>query len=283
MHCLGKISSEKNEQIKDLVKKLSGSSEKETLTNILQWQHENLTFWKERDSVDFIILLVLTVLSVSLGTILDNFLLLAFGLILLTVSVAAFVNILLMLDDRHLSFRNKIKIFYHTLPIDFLLENKLGLCRDYAKLTKFLLSEIYPDKDISNIEVFRHVATRIKINNHEYVLDQHLPIVTYDQWKKTNSFFQFMQEFEKIDIEKLGDKMSSNLNMKKITEEHKAVPLKSIKWKKGARLYKDNEIVNYSLERMLKIESSKTIDINKIGQFKIEQNEKDDLFFNFFP
>ena len=37
-----------NEELKDLAKKLKGDSKKETLTNILEWQHRNIQYWMER-------------------------------------------------------------------------------------------------------------------------------------------------------------------------------------------------------------------------------------------
>lgn len=37
-----------NEELGELAKKLKGDSEKETLTNILEWQHRNVPYWMER-------------------------------------------------------------------------------------------------------------------------------------------------------------------------------------------------------------------------------------------
>jgi len=37
-----------NEELGELAKKLKGDSEKETLTNILEWQHRNVQYWMER-------------------------------------------------------------------------------------------------------------------------------------------------------------------------------------------------------------------------------------------
>jgi hypothetical protein len=52
-----------------------------------------------------------------------------------------------------------------------------------------------------------------------------------------------------------------------------------MQWKKGAILYEDDEIVNYSLARRLKmLISREMLDVNHVINIKIDR-KKDDLIF----
>jgi len=72
--------------------------------------------------------------------------------------------------------------FRLSLPVDKILEHKLAICRDYAKLTASLLFKIYPDSKLYFIAMLGHVAVAVKIRDDYYVLDQHLPILRIDKW-----------------------------------------------------------------------------------------------------
>jgi hypothetical protein len=77
--------------------------------------------------------------------------------------------------------------------------------------------------------------------------------------------------------EKLATEMMKLLNIKEQTDD-KAILLE-IPWKKGAKLYEDNEIVNYSLARRLETRiSSELIRINQITRIEISR-QNDDLTF----
>ncbi len=47
-----------NVKLEGLTEQLKGDSEKETLTNILEWQDKNIMFWWERYPMDFILSIV---------------------------------------------------------------------------------------------------------------------------------------------------------------------------------------------------------------------------------
>ena len=68
------------------------------------------------------------------------------------------------------------------------------------------------------------------------------------------------------------------LNVKEQTGD-KALSLLEIPWKKGAILYEDNKMLNYSLARLLKTRiSNELIEINRIRRIEVNRH-KDDLMF----
>jgi predicted transglutaminase-like protease len=71
-----------SEDLRQLTKKLKGDSEKETLTNILEWQHRNIPYWMERGILE-IPLLFLTPLYFILSLIAATFVSVLFYLIIL--------------------------------------------------------------------------------------------------------------------------------------------------------------------------------------------------------
>jgi hypothetical protein len=76
-------------------------------------------------------------------------------------------------------------------------------------------------------------------------------------------------------IEKLGKLLN-------ITEQMSEVNMRSLeilRWKKGAILYEDNEIVNYSLARLLKLKiSDEMLETSQIAKLEIIP-DKEDLRF----
>ncbi|RLI82994.1 hypothetical protein DRP07_04240, partial [Archaeoglobales archaeon] len=54
----------KDKEVKRIVNRLKGKSEKETLTNLLEWQEKNIKYWDDRADA-FIVLLLLALLSIS--------------------------------------------------------------------------------------------------------------------------------------------------------------------------------------------------------------------------
>lgn len=195
-------------------------------------------------------------------------------------------------------------VVWPNISMDFLLENRLGVCRDYAKMTACLLSNIYPNAEIYFASAPNHVATGINIENRLYMLDQRLPILTIDRWndyrkprksdkierfdpmKKTlrkadkKTFLQTKDKSE-LNTEKLAKRMTELLNVKEQPDDktislQKSVP---IPWKNGAILYEENEMVDYSLARYLETKiSSELIRINQITRIEISR-QKDDLTF----
>jgi len=77
-------------------------------------------------------------------------------------------------------FEDAFKI---SLPVEKILQYRLAICRDYAKLTATLLINSFNSKDnIYFMCIPYHVATAIEIKGRMYVLDQKLPITTRDKW-----------------------------------------------------------------------------------------------------
>jgi len=172
-----------NNKVKSLANRLKAGSYKETLTNILEWQDRNIVFWIERWTISrvFIVSLGLTGAFVISFLMVPNSQILTWP-IAMSVSSAittSFILVVLLKYVRKIPIWDGLKnVFAQSIPIDVLLENKLGICRDYAKLTACLLSNIYPDAKIYFAHGRDHTATGIMIENRLYMLDQHLPILT---------------------------------------------------------------------------------------------------------
>jgi len=75
-----------------------------------------------------------------------------------------------------------ILTFKLSLPVSKILEYRLGVCRDYARLTAALLVSLYPNSRIYFFTFMGHVAAGIKIGDKVYVLDQKLPILKPESW-----------------------------------------------------------------------------------------------------
>lgn len=184
-----------NPKIVDLAKILQGSSDKETLSNVLEWEDINLRFWMERwyIAVPFILLLVIAVFvplfDVTYHLQFQTQTLLWWPI---AASTAGFVSILAILLGILITY---YKISYKELPrwlfnmllnqelsVDNILKYRLVICRDYARFTACLLLNLYPNNEIFFVRSAGHVATGIKINNKTYILDQTLPIDTLEKW-----------------------------------------------------------------------------------------------------
>lgn len=73
--------------------------------------------------------------------------------------------------------------FKSSLPIRKILQYRLAVCRDYAKLTATLLISSYGLRNsIYFITIPQHVAAAIEIKDKMYVLDQSLPVMTFNKW-----------------------------------------------------------------------------------------------------
>jgi predicted transglutaminase-like protease len=302
-----------NDEIKNLASRLKGSSHQETLTNILEWQERNFTFWTERHPLrEFFLFFVLTIsligligfyIVIVLSYILDTNLTIWFVSLILTTSLTGITLILLVIlqiihSNRKIPIFNALKnAFANSISIKFLLENKLGVCRDFAKLTACLLVNIYPNAEIYFANAPSHIATGIIIENRLYMLDQRLPILTINKWNKyrhlkgklgklgKNSIElinskPFLSKIidEILDTQKLANTVTELLNIKEQTDNERTLTVK-IRRKKGTILYQDDEMVNYSLSRWLKAKmSTELIDLSQVG--KIEASiEKEDIIF----
>jgi predicted transglutaminase-like protease len=300
-----------NDKVENLAKMLKGESDKETLTNISEWQQRNIMFWSERWPLPNLLIYILAGEVVVWGCLQAISLILRIGqeryileihatVALTTIAVFLLIIGVLLKWVRKIPVLNGLK---NVLPLSIstnaILENRLGVCRDYAKLTACLLQKIYRDAgtyQIFSVYAPQHQATAIMIRNRLplYVLDRQLPVVTLDKWhdrwstKKMKKIEGDCLESVDIksylstepDIEQLHHKMITLLNIKEETDD-KASSVE-IPWKKGAKLYEDNEIVDYSLAKLLEMKiSNEMIKTNQITRIEISP-KSDDLMFKIY-
>ena len=287
-----------SDKVKDLAIQLEGKSDKETLTKILEWQHRNMKFWLERYPmplifgasliglvVSFVVLYTLLVYGSNVWS-MASFFVLGFGVVLIT---SASITLMYICYGRKLPLSQFWNTIRPSVIIDDIIENRLGVCRDYAKLTACLLLKLYPKSDIYFAHTSNHVAVGIVSNGQLYMLDQRLPILTISQWDKREKSKETIHKLKDGKIEKIKDvtiyrnpkqnleELTSELNDLGITisSTTNAKPIKVIQWKKGALLYSMNdEVVNYSLTQRIKYEV--TNDLLEFKKIRIEIKENDE-------
>lgn len=363
-----------NDGLKKLAKRLKGDSEKETLTNVLEWQDRNIQYWWERYPFDLSLKILIPYSSVLALAIILPFLLLLYelgsptfalllaSLIVLFFFLFSFHNIMLKvfylflflpiiylftslalripilaqtilpstliyagclgaiaLIMVYLPFRyriflrekpikEKISKFFEvvnntfrlSLPVDKILEYKLAVCRDYAKLTASLLFNLFPDSELYFVKIPSHVVTGIKIKNKLYVFDKRLPISSVNRWlivwkKKKATIYKsrlkdsggkltevtfdkdepILRELPEVNTEKLTEEIAKMLGINQ--SSHKDGPDFEIPLSNYAVYYEDDEITKYSLIRAIKnrLESELCDCMDKISKIKISQNKKD--------
>ncbi|MBZ0174445.1 MAG: hypothetical protein OIN84_10870 [Candidatus Methanoperedens sp.] len=199
--------SEDIKEAEDLAKKLKGNSSRDTLDNIIKYQNENIAYFNERAvcldafiySIIFGLLVILSLVpAVSSQTLL---------IIYITFLIFCQLGIIMVTVDR---FRKKMKwkkekfhlkeliqsiieaskygIFQKDMPVKKILDWKLAICRDYARLTASLLRNLFPDSELYFIFMHDHVVAGIKINNEINVFDPHYDnptpptVLKLDEW-----------------------------------------------------------------------------------------------------
>jgi len=328
-----------NSKVKSLAWRLRAGSDKETLTNILEWQDRNIKFWTERHPMPTLLSYICLIFVAALVFFWLGFVVSILLLIVLNSQIAVLVwfiqtaewffqnalwfvaifvgstatalaaIISIIFSNRKFPWkeipRGLKNTFAPSISMNFLLENKLGVCRDYTKLTSCLLLNIYPNAELYFASAPDHVATGIKIENRLYMLDQRLPILTMDRWvdyrkhresdtiRKLDPIKKTLQHADKrallqtedrpeLNAEKLAKRMTELLNVKEQLDD-KIVSLQkpiSVLWKSGAILYEEDEMVDYSLARYLKARiSDELIRTTQITKIEINR-EKDDLTFS---
>lgn len=204
--------------VSKIYRRLEGDSEAETITNLLEWQEQNIHYWKERYwvangeklfliSLIIILLLVCVTLFFNMINIPDIALISTKALLVslwftctIFIFLAVFVCIILPYNyyshvareqqiTHREKFRRLFRLVWHTIkpsiPLDRVLEYRLAVCRDYAKLTAALLLNKYSCSDVYFLTLPNHIAAAVKINGRYYVLDQRLPIMSLDSWLQT--------------------------------------------------------------------------------------------------
>ena len=295
-----------NDELKKLAKRLKGDSEKETLTNILEWQDRNIPPWWERWPLVPIFLILILVLITLLSLLLFSpifRLLIAGVLAMIIISMMVYLYIRYGIFLREKSVKEKISKFKEvvedtfrlSLPVDKILEYKLAVCRDYAKLTASLLFRVYPDSEVYFITIPRHVAVGIKIKNKIYVLDQRLPILTKDDWLNKEEACTYISKLKR---DPNGGLEVTFKRHKTITIEEKKVPINTeklteeiaeifgiepsshinkpdLKFKIPLINYEDDEITKYSLIRAIKnrLEREFCDNTDKMSKININQDK----------
>jgi predicted transglutaminase-like protease len=302
------LAERENNRIRELAYRLKADSKKETLTNISEWHNDNITYWYERYPLSNILLVLIFISSCSLIlSCTPRFWWLWWLVAILGTATATLlaITILMIINYRKISRKHFFDIFRDSISTDFLLDKKLAVCRDYAKLAASLLFNIYPETDIYFVHARAHVTIGIIVEKKPYILDKYLPLTTIDRWHERWHKCRFStKKVEKakgtclesvpldslllktsqlnLDTDTLGrvaNKLERLLSVQNPTHGPKKGSLKLWEWKKGAILYEDDEIVNYSLAQRLKtILSKEMIDINHVANITIDK-KKDDLIF----
>lgn len=226
----------------------------------------------------------------------------------LSISVIVVVTLLIVMVGM-ITYYRKIPlsevrhVFDRSISIDFLLKRKLGICRDYAKLSAAILFNIFREKDIYFVYARHHVSTGIIVENNLYILDKYLPVTTFSRWNEKwnkgkfskkkvkrakegcmffaddpDSLFPKTSQSE-LNLYKLSSRLEQILGIQSSRDNSRINSIQILELKKGAKLYEDDEIVNYSLARRLEaIISREMLNKNQIAHIEIKR-DKDDLIF----
>jgi predicted transglutaminase-like protease len=317
-----------NRDLENLANRLKGNSDKETLTNILEWQDRNIQFWFERWPLAEILMILI---SISILIIISLYLL-GFVTISVLVSVLLALLLLIVTITVYLFFRYRsilgenpvkkkiykfVEVVYDTfrlsLPVGKILNYRLAVCRDYAKLTAALLFNLYPNAKIYFLTtsllhvVILHVAAAIKIDGKYYILDQNLPVLTTDEWlvrwnrkdadvyaseliwtsegKLVDVDFKYHEKVslfsEKVvNTDKVTAEVAEMLKTEKISQKEKTDKEKTdfeTPLKNYAIYYEDDDITKHSLMKAIKnkLESGLCGNMDKISKIEISQNKND--------
>jgi len=177
------------------------------LNNILEWQERNIEFWEDRYYLVIIFLLVLVIWCIALIFKLSNTILVVFSIFLLCLIE---YNVLKHYIEKT-CLTKAIDLFMLSLSTEKILDYKLAVCRDYAKLTVALLLNLYSRNKIYFIIIPHHVSPVIELNSKIYILDQKLPIHNIDAWLKINN--TKTAELIRIKNEKNNVKMSKPIKI----------------------------------------------------------------------
>jgi len=98
-----------------------------------------------------------------------------------------------------------ISMFNVSLSLKDILNYKIAVCRDYAKLTIAILLKLNIHPYL--LQTSNHAAGAVKINNNYYVIDQRLPIQIFDKWKCNQKgkirIYEVLKEFNSDGKEKI--------------------------------------------------------------------------------
>ncbi|MEM3370924.1 MAG: transglutaminase-like domain-containing protein [Candidatus Woesearchaeota archaeon] len=249
------------------------------------------------------VFLILTIPSITISS---NFLIL---FIALSFILGAFISSILSIYFKYRNIKRFIPdfdmgdTFKLSLPVEKILKYRLSICRDYAKLTAALLLSIYPKNEVYFLLIPSHVAVGIKKDNNIFVIDQKLPILTFNSWKEKwkkrfnkkrlnieifkiylkNKDIEIQPIKEKniieqktiLDIKKLNKNLSSLLNIDEVKEKKKPsleIPIKNI-----LPLIQNEELIEKSLFEFIKnkIEDELVGNIKNLKGIHLEKRNDD--------
>ena len=301
-----------NPKVAELAGRLKGRSYSETITNILDWQHMNMSFWFERWPLAAYLLILPLCISIlgfcicilfhfvwvmvlSLGFLLAGFTALS---LLLVYSTGIFDlesgNKIIVL------FRFMMLILKRNMPIGQILDYKKGVCRDYAKLTACLIL-----KQNSNAEVYFvstknnfHVAAGQKIEGNVYILDRTLPVMTINGWAALNKLakIEMRDKTGKLITVKPGDVGVSKVipynniegfctRMNVLLDSEHPRERSGIKlelFKKWVKWYEECDIVDYSIARYVARRIANEVHRGNLAGITVEREDDGiavDLFY----
>lgn len=201
-----------------LAKELKGDSTKDTLDEIIRFQNENIAYFNEKsvfpDAIIFgfifglflFILILMQIPSIEM-----IFIFLALSIVLPAISIIMVTVDRFRKNKKWNKFLSKeyvqsIKevyryVIYQDIPVKKILDWKLAICKDYARLTASLILNLFPNSKLYFIYKYHHVVAGIRFNNEIYVFDPHYdhptPVLKLDDWlieKKLDA--EKFEEFE---------------------------------------------------------------------------------------
>jgi len=223
--------------------------------------------------------------------------------------LGAFISLILNLILKYSAikrFTPEFKLgdtFKLSLSIQRIINYRLSICRDYAKLTSALLLKLYPKEEIYFVLIQGHVAVVVKLKDKLYVIDQKLPILTLENWvekwrrrhhkKKLDlKLVRLYLEDNNVRIQHIKQKnfpyylQSSNLNelnikVKKLFKlnntniKQKDAPLLEIPLKNLISYFSNDDLFNLSLIELIKnkIEDELVGNIDKLNNLEIVQKD----------
>lgn len=292
----------RSREVRNLAKQLKGKSEKETLVNVLDWQERNIRFWEARWPFvpAFIAFFGATIILLISNHSYPEFYPASIAWIATITgggTVAVVIVILLSLHNmRILNLETLVNMVKPGISLPFFIKNKLGICRDYAKLTAALLLNLYPTSDICFSSKLGHVAAGIRVRNKIYILDQGLPIRTIEGWDRLWKMRKLerltrngLEKIKKrdvltdetrqaLDTSLLTKRLSKllNINGGKTKSKSEVLPIRN--FRKFKLYYEDDDIINYSFARLIKnIVGNEYLGNGKITKLDIKKQGKEGI------
>jgi len=309
-----------SDEIKKLSNRLAGITPKETLTNIMEWQERNLRFWEARwpgaNILKGIVIALIAAIAAMLIALIAGVLLTSLPGELIFIAVFSLSGAAgyLVYDSVRRSKNIKrtvpgfrlLDTFKLSLPVKKILEYRLAVCRDYAKLTSALLLNNFPKDDVYSLAIPNHNAAAVKLKNRVYVLDQRLPILTLSKWvqrqrerlnksnlspalkrivrdsngitTKNEQYVEMTSEPIRINTERIARELKKKLMIKEMGKRHESknsIEI-TIPFQNYADIYEEDEIIEFSIVESMKnkIEDELAGNLNEILSLTVTRDNR---------